>query len=410
VKLHLLPIAHIILLTAMAPKDLPADVATWTNLHVVQWLLSRDQKVFVPAVVANNITGKTLLTLSASATDLAKAMTPPSASAPLATSIDSLIEEVKLAGGADGDIVFGSGKDANGKDNEGRLLKHPSGWSYDREYNEWVDYFEAYVDNAVAEHLRALTETKQRRFQITILVFSSLTTLITSTSLTTTFEEAGSADEGALNTTNVVLQIVLLVATLVTTLVSGYANLFKESWQKLVDGCAENESFLDEIMEIYTEQLTIDLDMRMPFKEYQKLIVEKWKNRPDPPRPPPDVRNAAIRHIKTHDTTAWQKAFAMREVEKGSCWCFAGPIELDEPMDDDYDAMLMRFSGEDMGEYTLTPEQFQKDKTDAKRILQKKGIIAVAQKKKLPNGGLARIDESSANLDVSTTARGGGAV
>ena len=152
-------------------------------------------------------------------------------------------------------------------------------------------------------------------------------------------------------------------------------------------------------MEIYTEQLTIDLDMRMPFKEYQKLIVEKWKNRPDPPRPPPDVRNAAIRHIKTHDTTAWQKAFAMREVDKSTCW-FNAPIELDEPMDDDYDAMLMRFSGEDMGEYTLKPEQFEKDKKEAKRILQKKGIIAVARRRasSLPNGGLARIDESSANL------------
>ena len=71
---------------------------------------------------------------------------------------------------------------------------------------------------------------------------------------------------------------------------------------------------------------------------------------------------------------------------------------------------LMRFSGEDMGEYTLKPEQFEKDKKEAKRILQKKGIIAVTQKKKLPNGGLARIDESSANLnvDVSTTRRGVG--
>ena len=36
----------------MASKDLPANVATWTNLHVVQWLLQRDQKTFVPAVVA----------------------------------------------------------------------------------------------------------------------------------------------------------------------------------------------------------------------------------------------------------------------------------------------------------------------------------------------------------------------
>ena len=47
-------------------------------------------------------------------------------------------------------------------------------------------------------------------------------------------------------------------------------------------------------------------------------------------------------------------------------WIGCDRIELDEPMDELYDAMLMRFSGEDMGEYTTEPDVFKEDKAEAK--------------------------------------------
>jgi len=80
----------------------------------------------------------------------------------------------------------------------------------------------------------------------------------------------------------------------------------------------------------------------------------------------PAQREQALLSIKYTDPTVWKRGFELQEV-KPSGWCnFSNAIVLEEPLGDDFDYMLMRFSGEDMGEYTTTAEIFRKDKQEAK--------------------------------------------
>jgi len=75
------------------------------------------------------------------------------------------------------------GDDKTNQETYGRLLQHPTGWTYDHEYNEWVDYLEIFTENAITMHLEADIKRKRERFQLVVLVLSSCATLVTSTSL-----------------------------------------------------------------------------------------------------------------------------------------------------------------------------------------------------------------------------------
>ena len=96
----------------------------------------------------------------------------------------------------------------------------------------------------------------------------------------------------------------------------------------MIDRSKAHVSFLTDIQETYAEQLTISLDDRTSFSEYNKNIKEQWKAEPERINAPPQLRNLAIARIKKTDPTAWIRGFAMQEKKKSAlASCFNSMVE-----------------------------------------------------------------------------------
>ena len=124
-------------------KMLPADANTWTNHDVILWLLAMDQKAFIPPMITNNISGATLMALSSEEEDpmaIRKALKMPASTDPSDFALSSLYEHIQLLKPKEVKEVLVNAKfgaEDDGEEKEGYLLEHPSGWTYDREYDEW---------------------------------------------------------------------------------------------------------------------------------------------------------------------------------------------------------------------------------------------------------------------------------
>ena len=354
-------------------KWAPSDIVTrWTNTDVVMWALNKDLKVHIPALVQHGLTGSALQQLN-HREDIKRALkvdqtevTDEFALSAFEGALKDLMPSVKTQSQT-AQEVWGTDKD--GKDRKGRLLLHPSGWTYDKEYNEWDDYLEAERENAIAAHLNEIITNVQSRYQLVTLVLSSIVSVMTSTSFS-----------GAEFTDNDTWNVVMLVLTLLITLCSGYTQLNQPRWKALQEQCKKHMTVYESLIDRFNDELQVSVEERTPYPTYNKEITALWKELRDHGRidAPPALRSRAISRIKRTDPSMWTRAFAFSE-RRGFLnslnsfflsWIGCDRIELDEPMDELYDAMLMRFSGEDMGEYTTEPDVFKEDKAEAKMLYQ----------------------------------------
>ena len=332
------------------------------------WALNNDLKVHIPALVQHGLTGSALQQLN-NREDIKRALevdqtevSDEFALSAFEGALKDLMPSVKTQSQA-AQEVWGTDKD--GKDRKGRLLLHPSGWTYDKEYNEWDDYLEAERENVIAAHLNEIITNVQSRYQLVTLVLSSIVSVMTSTSFS-----------GAEFTDNDTWNVVMLVLTLLITLCSGYTQLNQPRWKALQEQCKKHMTVYESLIDRFSDELQVSVEERTPYPTYNKEITGLWKELRDHGRidAAPALRSRAISRIKRTDPSMWKRAFAFSE-RRGFLnslnsfflsWIGCDRIELDEPMDELYDAMLMRFSGEDMGEYTTEPDVFKEDKAEAK--------------------------------------------
>lgn len=341
-------------------------VEKWTNTEVVKWLLDIDQKVFVPAMITQNISGATLLQLTRE--QLQKVTDDLKQGEHSVQTLWNHIDTLKTKSDTE---TWGTDKDDI--ETFGRLLSHPTGWTFDREYNEWVDFLEIYNEEAITIHIEASLKKYQNYFQVLVLMVSSVATLCTSTSFAGIFEKG----EDAANSTDFGLyaQVCILVFTFLTTITSGYVQIRGAAWKDQLAVIAEYQAVADKLTSLYEDNLAVPLNDRLPFAEYNAQVKQLWSSMPARLDFSPGQRNDALIDIKLNDPTVWKRGFQFMESSSGwKCWP-SRIISLIEPVGDAYDAMLMRFSGEDMGEYTAKPEIFKQDKKDAQarlRTMQKR--------------------------------------
>jgi len=168
-----------------------------------------------------------------------------------------------------------------------------------------------------------------------------------------------------------VLKVALLFITFFVTLTSGYIQVRGPAWKDQLLAIAEYQSLSEQLMTLYEDNLSAPLTDREVFTSFQKQVRSLWERLNNVHlHLTPTQRDRGLREIKAKDPSTWKRVFEFQEVPTSSCSLLCQqPIELSEPVDEVYDHMLMRFSGEDMGEYTSLPEVFKQDKQEAKKAL-----------------------------------------
>jgi len=140
-------------------------------------------------VILRNLSGKTLLELTYE--QLQEAVTlPANLPSPEGNSIRTLYHHIDAVRKPT-ELVDAEKWGMKEIDSEsyGRLLSHPSGWTYDREYNEWVDYLELYGEYYISINVEVHLKSIQSGMQLLVLVTSAISSLITSVQMSKTAED-----------------------------------------------------------------------------------------------------------------------------------------------------------------------------------------------------------------------------
>lgn len=344
-------------------RTVPVEV--WTNTQVVKWLLEIDQKVFVPTVITHNISGSTLLQLSRE--EIQKVTGDSKQGEHSVQTLWNHIDKLKTKSDSE---TWGTDKDDS--ETYGRLLSHPTGWTFDREYNEWVDFLELHNEEAITIHIEASLKKHQSYFQVLVLILSSVATLCTSSSFAVSVDTKDDEQKRG-DDYGWYIQVFILAFSFLTTVTSGYVQIKGTEWKEQLATIKQYLDTAEELTSLYEDNLSAPLNDRLPFDEYNKRVKQLWASMPARLDFSPRQRNDALFDIKQNDPIVWKKGFQFMESQAGSrcARLFKSSITLIEPVESAYDAMLMRFSGEDMGEYTATPEMFKQDRKDAQHIMRK---------------------------------------
>eukprot|EP00931_Biecheleriopsis_adriatica_P033137 TRINITY_DN1924_c1_g1_i1.p1 TRINITY_DN1924_c1_g1~~TRINITY_DN1924_c1_g1_i1.p1 ORF type:complete len:512 (+),score=73.13 TRINITY_DN1924_c1_g1_i1:51-1586(+) len=407
----------------------------WTNTDVVHWLLKIDQKAFIPAAITNNINGITLMTLKKK--DLPDAFVNFSKAGVANLSVESLwydIQTLSKTTSSDHHIALTNGVEeleehedgeqysavwfkyidemeipenphqgdlyyTKEKECDGHLKKSSTGWSYEREYREWVDYFEIYCENALVRHLGADLKKTMEKYQLVTLILSSLATLASSSALV--FQGGEEEEEEKLATSErrlashqqedwfenvdwaLVIQIFVLILSFLTTTVSGYVQIFDKQWKEQLRQSAKYQDVAGRLMTVYDDNLTVPLEDRKQYSEYRTEVQKLSSELPMLNDFTPWQRSAALRSIKATDPTTWRKGFDLQAEVLGGCIDHCSPqnIVLTRPIGRQYEYMLMRFSGEELCYYVLQGHAFREFKHAAKDWL--RGQVKTIKKRDL---------------------------
>lgn len=203
-----------------------------------------------------------------------------------------------------------------------------------------------------------------------VLILSSIATLLASVGFIHGETEFGDSD----TVQGFWTKVSTLLITSLTTLVSGYIQIEGSKWKEQLQEIEQYKDGAAKLMRTFDENLTVPLQDRLPYCEFQKTVKQHRASMPGRLDFSPEMRNRAIASIKRRDPSVWKRGFIFLEQRGSSCfgrwfpWC-CGSVSLGEPVGEAFDWALMRFSGEDMGEYTTRPEVFKQDKADAKKGL-----------------------------------------
>tara|TARA_B100000768_G_C11235225_1_gene356931 strand:- start:89 stop:1249 length:1161 start_codon:yes stop_codon:yes gene_type:complete len=350
-------------------------VSRWTNADVILWALDANLKSHIPALVQHELTGGALQQLS-DQEEVRKALcvqatevTDEFVLKAFELRLKELNPDTQVA-----DIKW----------DDGRLTKHPSGWTYERECKEWADYLDAERKNTIAAHLGEIIHNMQSWYQLTVLILSSIVSVMTSTKIA-----------GADFTDNNYWNVAQLVLSLLVTLCSGYTQLNLSKWKVMQEQCKNHRVVCERLIDRFSDELCDRVEDRTPYPKYNKDVSALWKDLRDRGRmdAPSTLRNRAIARIELTDPSQWKRAFAVSE-EKTKCtkWTnfflsligcapnLSGRIEFVwEPKL--HTAMLMRFSGENMGEHTSEPAVFSEDKAKACSVALRLSQVETSQGK-----------------------------
>ena len=135
------------------------DPRTWTNAEELRWLIKTDQKVFIPGAIAQHISGSTLLRLTQEEPRELWSKTKVDflvgdiALRSLFNSVETLRDEGRVCR-----ELYGTEK---AQDAFGRLIQRPSGWTYDRECEEWSHYLVVFQHKTLATVVKSDIERQQ---------------------------------------------------------------------------------------------------------------------------------------------------------------------------------------------------------------------------------------------------------
>jgi len=333
------------------------------------WLIKTDQKVFIPGAIAQHISGSTLLQLTQE--ELRELWSKTKVDFPvgdialrsLFNSVESLRDEGKVCR-----ELYGTEKV---QDSCGRLIQSLSGWTYDREREEWSHYLVVFQHKTLATVVKSDIERQQWAMQIVVLMFSAITTALTSASF------IGAESQISESEKNGPVKIATLIVTFLMTIVSGYIQIVSSSWKDQLTKIDKYLNGTSKLVEYFEENLTVSVNDRLPFAEYKQAIKKCESSMPERLEFTPSQRNRAYAEIKAQDLSAWKRAFMFFEIRERNprkfgwarvCpWCCGSPVCLGEPVDEVYTYALMRFSSEQMGAHTSTPDVFKEDKAKAKK-------------------------------------------
>ena len=338
-------------------------VSRWTNADVILWALDANLKSYIPALVQHELTGGALQqlidreevrkALCVQATEVTDEFVLKAFELRLKELLDPRVDTQVV------DIKWDAG----------RLTSHPSGWTYERECKEWADYLDAERENTIAAHLGEIIYNMQSWYQLTVLILSSIVSVMTSTKIA-----------GADFTDSDYWNIAMLVLSLLMTLCSGYTQLNLPRWKVMQEQCKKHAFVYERLIDRFSNELCDRVEDRTPYPRYNKDVSALWKDLRDRGRmdAPSTLRNRAIARIELTDPSQWRRAFAVSEEDtKCTKWTnfflsligcapsLSGRIEFVwEPKL--HTAMLMRFSGENMGQHTSEEAVFSDDKRKAK--------------------------------------------
>ena len=340
-------------------------VSRWSNADVILWALDANLKSHIPALVQHGLTGGALQQLS-DREDIRKALCVQATEVTDEFVLKAFELRLKEL---DPRVDTQAGKLDTPEWTAGRLTLHPSGWTYDLECKEWADYLDAERENTIAAHLGEIIYNMQSWYQLTVLILSSIVSVMTSTKIA-----------GADFTDSDYWNIAMLVLSLLMTLCSGYTQLNLPRWKVMQEQCKKHAVVYERLIDRFSNELCDRVEDRTPYPRYNKDVSALWKDLRDRGRmdAPSTLRNRAIARIELTDPSQWRRAFAVSEEDtKCTKWTnfflsligcapsLSGRIEFVwEPKL--HTAMLMRFSGENMGQHTSEEAVFSDDKRKAK--------------------------------------------
>ena len=334
---------------ARAARDLPSQVAAWSNDELVRWLLDNDLKLLVPAVIRNQICGESIMNLDAAGQELRELVqytaeemtelqlksiflrltqlqrlkmdptgpfsttTPPAATlpAPGATGPMTIRPASPTAEQRERCVSISSKIESIEEKTTSKLLhlrNRPAGrgWSFEKQRAAWLAYQHAYVERTIAIHIIARQKKVKDMLALIVLAISSITTVITtstvsvglpaaiptlsSANLSSTLSAAArDVDMGTL--WRDFSPVLLLLLSIVTTLVSGTNKLFEPDWREREEACRQRIRFLEELEELYEQELAHPVPERSAYDTY--CAAERELRRGEAQLPALNVRPCA---------------------------------------------------------------------------------------------------------------------